>query len=207
MLYWEWVWRPQSAVEEAEISWSRKGRSSSVNTPGKGQRRPQLCRYLLSKWDIERPLLERCRMRMCLYWAQCGTLTEKGEYGKARHWARAHLAWLAWHCQTLSTEAERASYSWPPFFLLLEFTNKLKLLEFTVRLFFPLPSIDLLVLSPLSACISCPFHFLSFSLEMISWRQPQVSHGIDFAWPAPNPSHVSSLLAWPSSGCVPPWTP
>lgn len=49
------------------------------------------------------------------------------------------------------------------------------------RLFFLLLTIDLLFLSPLRSRISFPFHFLSFSLEMISWRQPQVSHGIDFA--------------------------
>lgn len=48
-------------------------------------------------------------------------------------------------------------------------------------LFFPLLNTDLLILSPFHSHISFPSHFLSFSFEVISWLQPQVSHGIDFA--------------------------
>ena len=54
-------------------------------------------------------------------------------------------------------------------------------LPYAVRLFFSLLSTDLLILSPFHSHISFPSHFLYFSFEVISWLQPQVSHGIDFA--------------------------
>lgn len=56
---------------------------------------------------------------MCSCRAWCGTLRRDG--GKARPWVWVHLDGSAWCCMP-STKAWRASYWWPPFFLLLEFT-------------------------------------------------------------------------------------
>lgn len=179
-------------------AWSACGRLRS-HGPGRvdvdhliqwasGHPRPQHYRYFLLKWDIDKVPgeVQNADVAMLgMVWTCDGV-----------EWWCLRGPWLA--NLALPNPEHQGLRGQLPMTFIIPFVGVYIVPVLSLR------SSVLTFLPPIHSVSSLP-HFLF--LEMTSWLQPQVNHGIDFAWLAPNPSHVISPLAWPSCVCAPLWTP